>query len=79
MQATLNANQVKLLALIIESGNRGCLVYGRGQSETAKALQDRGLIRKVGTVQVVIMGELEERPTWVATESARAWFEGGAK
>lgn len=77
--AELNAGQRSLLRLIGDSGNEGCLIYGRGPNETATALERRGLVRKTGDrVDVIVMGKLETKHKWRITapgEFARAALE----
>lgn len=66
--SALNSGQRSLLRLIGDSGNDGCLIYGRGPTETANALARRGLVRLTGDrVDVVSMGKLETRHKWRVT------------
>lgn len=64
----LNNTQRALLRLIYDSGNEGCLIYGRGPNATAQALLARGLVRETeDRVDVVIMGKLETKRLWRVT------------
>jgi hypothetical protein len=63
----LNKAQSSLLALIATSGPDGCVVYGRGPSETVYTLQGRGLVENHRSVMVATMGGIESRPLWTIT------------
>jgi hypothetical protein len=63
MANELNQTQTALLRLIVQAGEPGCLVYGRGPAETVRALVNRRLVHRSHAVQVASMGMLEQR--WI--------------
>jgi hypothetical protein len=67
----LNGKQLDLLALVSDAGESGCLVYGRGPTETIDALAARGLVVSSDMVQVIVMGKLENRTLWTITEKGK--------
>lgn len=68
----LNAKQMDMLALLGDAGPDGAVVYGRGPTETVKALKARELVATNGIVLVVVMGKLEDRPLWCLTAKGAA-------
>lgn len=70
----LNGKQLDLLALVSDAGESGCLVHGRGPTETVAALLNRCLVQpKPGAAMIaaVIMGKLEYRKLYVLTEKGK--------
>ena len=68
----LNGKQQRLLTLLCRAGSEGALVYGRGPTETVRALKDRGLVAAVWRRSVIQMDVLETREQWVLTPQGKA-------